>query len=181
MSMLTTAGGSGESLGGADAIGGSSNSASATGGMVATGGASAVNTTSASCNTIDPSVAPWVIPTSVAQESPTPSGGTIVSGTYFQTKETHYTGVGGSTVNDAAQFKSVIVVDGNIVNQAGTDGVRFATWSMSFTISGSSMILQGTCGRAPNGQAAGYSADPSTLKIYVPEADGVMENTFTRQ
>ena len=186
-------GGAINTTGGATTVGGASNTggvsanggvsatggASTAGGASTTGGASSTSTTAAACNALDLTGAPTVTPASVAQAAPTPAGGTIADGIYYQTAEITYTGVGGSTTNTNSPFKSVLGISGNTINQAGTDGSQFNYWTMTISPSGTTFTTQAVCGQAPNNQSIGYTFASGVLKVYVVKGSETQENTFT--
>lgn len=119
-------------------------------------------------------------PTTVAQAAPQPQGGTITDGIYYQTAETTYTGVGGTT-GTGTPFKSVISISGNTINQAGTDGSQFDTWTMTYTITNGAIVTTGVCGQAPSGATLGYTATSTQLKIYSVRGPATQEIIFAKQ
>jgi hypothetical protein len=111
--------------------------------------------------------------TSVAANPPTPGGGTIHVGTYFETSDVDYTGPGGAHGPGIGTRSSVLQVtssSGGFTFQfvTSTDGAPndYQTWTV--VVGTTDMLYTATCGVTPIGfsMSLQYTATSTTLSIY---------------
>ena len=133
------------------------------------------------CNTVMDS-APAVTIQQVAQDPPTPKGGTPADGTYFMTDVTIYTGAGGPT-GASGSAQTTIQISGSTiqVSSSGEPPTRTATLVTSNT----SFTSTDTCPDSAVSTGS-YSASATTFAVQLPGgtddagARTVVE-TFTKQ
>jgi fibronectin-binding autotransporter adhesin len=177
------AGGAAQGAGGA----GGTKAAGGTSGGNGAGGLAACGTAlgqSGQCSTISvvPS-GPCVTATRATGTAPTPSGGTVVAGTYNLTAVTVYGAPADASVQNAVPIGRETVVVSNVtsgsftaalVQQAGTE---IASTEYSQAISGSMLTATQTCPPAGDAGAssapASFTATSTTIDVFISTGTGV--------
>jgi hypothetical protein len=161
-----------------------------TGGVSGSGGASiarGTGGTTAPCNTLVNS-APVVVSARVAQDPPTPTGGTLIEGTYFLTSCIDYSGPGGWTVQPGFTIQATYVLtssstpgafDLQLVSKAVAATSGFDDrYTLHIVPSGTSFRLDKVCPTQESGETVRYSVTDSGFMIFTAML-GV--ETFERQ
>jgi len=178
--------------GGRAGTGGSSGSGGTTqtGGVSGSGGSSIARGTGGAappCNTLV-NAAPVVVSARLAQDPPTPTGGTLVEGTYFLTSCIDYSGPGGWTVQPGFTIQSTYVLtssstpgafDLQLVSKgvAATSGFNDRA-TLHIVPSGTSFSLDSVCPTQESGETVQYSVTDTGFMIFTALL-GV--ETFVRQ
>jgi hypothetical protein len=116
------------------------------------------------CNTIA-NDAPVVNVTQVAADPPTPMGGTIVNGTYWQTSLEIYTGPDGPT-GTTGTSQSTALIEGETVQLVQSPG-QPARRTITLTTADGGFTSSDTCPDSQSSQG-GYTATATTLTIFLP-------------
>lgn len=111
----------------------------------------------------------------VATAAASGDGGTLVSGTYFMTAASVYTGVDGGAGPTGTTFAETLVMDGGAyervqiaVNDAGADGSPYHA-NGNVTINGASVQVNQTCPILAQPFTT-YDSNGTKLHIYAPPA-----------
>jgi hypothetical protein len=131
------------------------------------------------CNALVNS-APGVHVVSVPANLPTPTGGTIVDGTYYLTENNIYTGPGGSSGASSGLIRNTYVFQSGLLNAVtwhdgiAGDGDR-STWSVH--VSGSQLVSAPTCGASGGGSSA-FTSSGNTIRLITPNPQYPATNPF---
>jgi hypothetical protein len=139
------------------------------------------------CNTIVNGSSARMAPR-IAQNPPGPLGGTIQSGTYFNSAASVFTGPGGSTTGTGVTRKTTLVIDmtsatnGSVQMVDSLNGAPDVRTTGSLSVSGTSLLITWTCPTGAGTLPAGYTATPSELDLQVKLTDGTtVVDTLTKQ
>jgi hypothetical protein len=138
------------------------------------------------CNALCNAAAPVVNAVGVVGVAPTPTGGTILDGTYYLTAETQYedadSGADGGVLSTNQQTIIISTTDGITTWQViqSSNGGPNETITISAVAEGSQVYLTSSC-PAVLQKAGGYSASGSQLFFYDQGAGSVDEKVYTKQ
>ena len=127
------------------------------------------------CNTIDNAATKFTSTKSTAA-MPTPAGGTIVDGTYFETAETAYEASTAGPGGDHQETNVIAAGKLEVVKLGVTNPIDRTSWT--FTTSGTTLTLTRTCPSAKT-QPLGFTASGNTLMVFDSLAKTV--KTYTKQ
>ena len=121
--------------------------------------------------------APAIDVTSVAEDPPAMTGGTIADGTYYLTSFVVYTGPDGGTVPAGSSLKATLVIAAGraqfVDNASGP-----SAWTL--LASGTNLTIRHTCPKKYDRQVQ-YTATPTTFAYAFEENGYPLVETFTKQ
>jgi hypothetical protein len=123
-------------------------------------------------------MAPVIPGQKVAAVLPTPRGGTIADGTYYETAYTLYTGAGGATGPEGVDHQMTAIIAGGMARVVVFGDVVQQRYLFNIATSGTTTTWNFLC---PTGFTAipyGFDATPSEITLYVP-FDPANQRTFT--
>ena len=171
------AGGGGSGQGGATGTGGSG----VAGGTGGAGGAPASTSTAPPCNQVAEDAPTYSI-TWAAGTAPTPKGGTIMDGTYVLTRQTGYTA---TTLPATEVGRDKVEINGSAWQEDsgilpyGVNPDKHSTSTLS--TQGMNLTLTRTCPSAGAPTTTAFTADASSLTLFVVDQGMTFETVFTRQ
>ncbi len=117
----------------------------------------------------------------VASVPPTPSGGTIVDGTYVLVDLTTYTGPGGKQGPTGETVRSTVQIAGNVSQVVSELNGSTNRNTMTFTTNSTSIAHTETC-PGKNTHLSAFTASESTIKVFVrgPSASETIVETYAR-
>ena len=136
-----------------------------------------VDDASAGCNDVV-NTAPVFDGRRVALGIPTPSGGTIVEGTYYETDYTIYTGPGGATGPEGMDHQITAVIAGPIVRIAYLMNGIQKRYTFTMTTSGTQTTWTFSCPPTQAPIVYGFDASPARIVLYIT-IDPTNQRTFT--
>jgi hypothetical protein len=142
---------------------------------------SVIDDASANCNDLI-NTGPVIVGQKVATSIPSPRGGTIADGTYYETAYTAYTGPGGAVGPDGVDHQLTAVIAGATARVVVLGAGIQRRYVFSMATSGTTTTWSVVCPTGLSPIRYGFDASASELELYITSDPADLRSfTLTRQ